>query len=175
MKTALIVVDMLRDFIDLDGKLSCGPAGQAIVPAAVEHLKRHREAGDTIIYICDRHRPDDAEFAMFPPHCIAGTEGADIIDELAPEEDDIIIEKRRYSGFFGTSLDLALREKGITHIALLGVCTHICVLYTAADARNLAYDVTVYRDAVAGLSDEAHTWALHEIGTTLGCAIVPEE
>lgn len=174
MAKALVIVDMLRDFIDLDGKLSCGAPGAAIVPACVAHLARHREAGDVVVYLCDRHRPDDPEFEMFPPHCVAGTPGAEVIDALAPRAGEIVLPKRRYSGFFQTELDLSLREKGVTDIALLGVCTHICVLYTAADARNRGYAVTVYTDAVAGLSEEAHRWALQEMGTTLGCTLVPE-
>ena len=92
-----------------------------------------------IIYICDNHEEDDREFDMFPPHCIAGTEGSQIIQQLQVKDGDKIIKKRRYSAFYGTDLDLYLREKGIEEIYLVGVCTNICVLYTAADARNLGY------------------------------------
>ncbi|MCI5836293.1 MAG: cysteine hydrolase [Veillonellaceae bacterium] len=170
-KRALIVVDMLNDFIAPDGALSCGPAGEAIVPACAAHVAAHREAGDTVIYVCDRHRPDDAEFRMFPPHCIAGTPGAEIIAELAPAAGDIVISKRRYSGFFGTGLDLDLRELGITELFLVGVCTNICVQYTAADARNRGYEVHVYRDAVASFDEAAHTMALSQMESVLGCTV----
>lgn len=169
---ALLVIDMLHDFIALDGALTCGPAGEAIVPAVRQAIEDRRAAGDAVIYLCDSHRPDDAEFAMFPPHCLTDTEGARIIPELAPSAGDIRIAKRRYSGFFGTDLDITLREKGVTHIRLTGVCTNICVLYTAADARNLGYEVTVDSRCVASFDEAAHRWALAEMKSTLGCTVI---
>ncbi len=169
---AVLVIDMLHDFIAPDGRLSCGAAGAAIVPALQRELAARRAAGDAVIYLCDSHRTDDAEFAMFPPHCLTGTKGAEIIPELAPEAGDIRITKRRYSGFFGTDLDITLREKGITRIHLTGVCTNICLLYTAADARNLGYDVTVDRRFVASFDAAAHEWACKEMESTLGCTVI---
>src|SRR5690606_38791002 len=124
------------------------------------------------IYICDNHEEDDKEFDMFPPHCIAGTEGSQIIQQLQVKDGDKIIKKRRYSAFYGTDLDLYLREKGVDEIYLVGVCTNICVLYTAADARNLAYKVNVFKEGVASFDEEAHEFALKEMESTLGCNIV---
>lgn len=171
MGQALLVIDMLNDFIAPDGALTCGPAGEAIVSAVAAHRAVHRLAGSTIIYVCDRHRSDDAEFRMFPPHCIAGTPGAEIVAALAPEAGEIVIPKRRYSGFFGTELDLTLRELGTTELFLVGVCTNICVQYTAADARNRGYGVSVYRDAVASFDAAAHDMALAQMESVLGCHI----
>lgn len=168
---ALVIIDMLRDFIDPAGALSLGDAGRSIVPRVSERLERARERGDLVVFLCDRHRHDDAEFDMFPPHCILDSPGAEIVPELKPGPGEIIIGKRRYSGFFGTDLDLALREKSITDLELAGVCTNICVLYTAADARNLNYRVFVDAGAVAGLSESAHRWALSEMRDTLGCEV----
>ncbi len=169
---AIVIIDMLRDFIDPAGALSLGDAGQRIIPRVKERLSLARARKDLVLFACDRHRHDDAEFEMFPPHCIEGTPGADIIPELEPERAEVIIPKRRYSAFFGTDLDLALRERSVTEIELAGVCTNICVLYTAADARNLNYRVVVDASAVAGLSEEGHIWALGEMGSTLGCRLL---
>ena len=169
---ALLVVDMLRDFIDADGALTTGPAGAGIVDFIEEKIQEFRTEGYPVIYICDNHKADDKEFDMFPPHCIAGTEGSKIIEQLEPEKGDIIITKRRYSAFFGTDLDLHLREKQIDEIYIVGVCTNICVLYTAADARNLGYKVNIYEDGVASFDGEAHNFALKELKTTLGCTIL---
>ena len=80
-------------------------------------LARARAAGEPVIYLTDNHVPDDAEFKVFPPHAIAGTKGAEIIPELAPEDDEDVIPKRRYSGFFGTDLDITLRERESTRCA----------------------------------------------------------
>lgn len=169
---ALVVIDMLKDFIDQDGALSNGPAGENIIGFIQNKIQEFRQQGNPIVFICDHHEQDDKEFDMFPPHCVAGTEGSKIIDQLGVKEGDKIIQKRRYSSFFGTDLDLYLREKGVNEISLVGVCTNICVLYTAADARNLAYRVNIYRDGVASFDEAAHQFALKEAEKTLGCRIL---
>lgn len=169
---ALLVIDMLDDFIREGGALETGPAGRSIVPFVKEKINEYRESAYPIIYICDKHEIDDKEFDMFPPHCIRETEGSEIIDDLEVLDSDKIICKRRYSAFFGTELDLYLREKEIREISIVGVCTNICVLYTSADARNFAYKVNVYKDGVASFDQQAHDFALKEIEASLGCNLV---
>jgi nicotinamidase/pyrazinamidase len=169
---ALLVIDMLNDFIDEKGTLSVGPVGKTLIPFISQKIDEFRKEDNPIIFICDYHEKDDKEFDMFPPHCIAKTFGSEIIKDLDVKEGDKIIRKRRYSAFYGTDLDLYLREKGIDKIYLVGVCTNICVLYTAADARNLAYDVTIFKEGVASFDEEAHDFALKEAESTLGCKVV---
>lgn len=169
---ALLIIDMLKDFIHKDGALTTGPAGEEIIGFIKNKTKEFRDKKYPIIYICDNHEEDDKEFDMFLPHCIAKTKGSEIIEQLEVKDGDKIINKRRYSSFFGTDLDLYLREKGVDEIYLVGVCTNICVLYTAADARNLAYKVNIYKDGVASFDEEAHKFALKEAGNTLGCKII---
>ena len=169
---ALLVIDMLVDFIDEKGALSVGPAGQKIVPFIKERIEEFRKNGHPVIFICDNHEKNDKEFDMFPAHCIAETAGARIIDDLDVNDEDKIIRKRRYSAFFGTDLDLYLREKGVDELYLVGVCTNICALYTAADARNLAYNVNIYKDGVASFDEKANDFALKEAENTLGCRII---
>lgn len=169
---ALLVIDMLVDFINDEGALSVGPAGQKIIPFVKDKIEDFRKKGYPIIFICDNHEKDDKEFDMFPAHCIAGTKGARIVEELDVKDGDKIIRKRRYSAFFGTELDLYLREKGVDELFLVGVCTNICVLYTAADARNLAYKVNIYKDGVASFDEKAHEFALKEAENTLGCMVI---
>lgn len=174
-KWALLVIDMLRDFVSEGGALYCGPPALALVDPVRQEIEAAREAGAAVIYICDRHRPDDAEFAMFPPHCVAGTPGAEVIPALAPRPGDWVIPKRRFSGFFATDLDLTLRELGVTRVRLVGVCTNICVLYTAADARMRGYAVEVPRAKVASFDAAAHEWALGEMERVLGVRVLGEE
>lgn len=169
---ALLVIDMLKDFIDLDGALSTGPAGKDIINFVKEKMVNFRENDEPIVFICDSHETDDKEFDMFPSHCVAGSSGSKIIEELDVRKTDKIIRKRRYSAFYGTDLDLYLREKGVDEIYLVGVCTNICVLYTAADARNISYKVNIYKDGVASFDEEAHKFALREAESTLGCKIL---
>lgn len=169
---ALLVIDMLNDFIEEGGALETGLAGRDIIPFVQDKIKEFRKSRNPIIYICDNHEVDDKEFQMFPPHCVSGTEGSQIISHLEVLEGDKIIKKRRYSAFYGTDLDLYLREKEINEIYIVGVCTNICVLYTAADGRNISYDVSVYKDGVASFDKEAHEFALKELESTLGCRVI---
>lgn len=169
---ALLVIDMLKDFVDEKGALSVGPAGQKIIGFIKDKIDDFRQSGNPIIFICDNHEKDDKEFDMFPAHCIAGTAGARIIEDFDVKDEDKIIRKRRYSAFFGTDLDIYLRENGVDELFLVGVCTNICVLYTAADARNLAYKVNIFKDGVASFDKKAHEFALKEAENTLGCQLV---
>ncbi len=162
---------MLNDFIRENGKLYIGNDGEKIISPIQKELERFRQGKKPVFYICDCHRPDDKEFNLFPPHCLSETEGANIIEELKPLKDDFIIHKRRYSGFFQTDLDISLREEGIIELELVGVCTNICVLYTAASARMLDYKVTVLKDAVASFDQGAHDFALKQMKDILGVEI----
>jgi len=171
MTKALLVVDMLRDFVDEKGALYIGDSS-AIIQNVSARLQEHRNANNPIIYIVDSHLPHDAEFNLFPPHSLKGEWGEEIIDNLAPQEKDIIIPKRRYSAFFGTDLDLTLRELGVKELELTGVVTQICILYTAADARMLLYDVEVRKNCVASFDEEAHEFALKEMDKTLGVNVI---
>ena len=163
---------MIHDFADPTGALYCGPSMPTVIDVIKKELARVRAAGDPVIYLTDDHLPGDTEFQVFPPHAIHGTKGATIIPELAPAAGDVVIKKRRYSGFFETDLDLTLCEKGIDTLRLVGDCTNICVLYTAADARNLGYAVEVVRDGVTSFDLEAHADALRELEKTLGATLV---
>jgi nicotinamidase/pyrazinamidase len=172
MKRALVVVDMIEDFVREGGALYCGPSMARILPVIKREIARSRGASEPVVYLKDDHLPDDAEFQMFPPHAISGTKGAEIVPELAPAKDDVVIPKRRYSGFFGTDFDITLRERGVDTLRLVGDCTNICVLYTAADARNLGYAVEVVEQGVTSFDEEAHHDALRELEKTLGAKIL---
>jgi nicotinamidase-related amidase len=171
IKKALLIIDMLNDFIREDGKLYLGNSGGKIISPIQNELEKFRKEKNPVFYICDCHRPDDKEFNLFPPHCLSGTEGANIIEELKPSKNDFMIQKRRYSGFFQSDLDISLRDDGIIELEWVGVCTNICVLYTAVSARMLDYKVTVLKDAVASFDQEAHDFALREMKDVLGVEI----
>jgi nicotinamidase/pyrazinamidase len=171
-KRALLVIDMLNDFILPEGSLSVGPAGREIIETIREEIRRFREAGEPVLFICDNHVAADPEFVMFPTHCVWGTWGAEVIAELAPREGELVVPKRRFSAFFGTDLDLSLREQGIEEVVLVGVCTNICVLYTACDARMRNYRVTVVEAGVASFDGGAHRFALGEMKNTLGVQVI---
>lgn len=147
MATALLIVDMLNEFVS--GKMRCGDAA-GIIPKIRELAERFRMKGLPVIYICDTHYPGvDRELELWGEHAIAGTWGAEVVDELEPQGRDFVVRKRRYSGFFQTDLDLLLRELKADRVALTGIDTNICVRHTAADAFFRGYRVAVVRDAVA--------------------------
>jgi nicotinamidase-related amidase len=169
-KTAVIVVDMLNDFVKEDGALVV-PGASKLIPNQQKVLKTAREQGVKVIYLTDNHLPYDDEFEKWPPHAVAGTEGAEVIDELKPIDNDRVIPKRRYSGFFGTDLDITLREADIQTLVLMGVLTDICVMYTSADATAKDYDVVTVKDAVDSSNRENHEFAIQHMKSVHGATI----
>lgn len=151
-KPAILVVDMLNDFVT--GALSCERA-KAIVPATARLLDAARAAGVPVIFCNDAHiRGIDRELALWGDHAIAGTKGAEVIAELKVTEKDFVIPKRRYSGFFQTSLDMLLRELGVKTVVMTGLHAHMCVRHTSADAYCLGYDVVVAKEATDSFTEE---------------------
>jgi nicotinamidase/pyrazinamidase len=167
---ALIIVDMLHDFIDPQGAL-CVPGAVGIVPAVRRELERARAAGETIIHVCDAHDSDDREFERFPPHAVAGSAGAEIIGQLAPRQGELVVSKRRYSPFYDTELHDLLVELGVSQATVVGVCTHICVMETVAGLANRDLAVRVVRDAVADFDPELAQAALKRMENLFGAEI----
>ena len=168
---ALLVIDMLNDFINEDGALPVKGA-RRIIPEINKRIKEFRERGEPIIFICDAHDEDDKEFKIWPRHAVKGSYGAKVIKELDKREEDIVVEKKTYSAFFNTELDKILKEKGIDTLALTGVLTNICVLHTAADAAMHGYNVIVYKDAVATVDEETQRFALKHMKTVLNAKVI---
>ena len=170
MPNVVLVVDMVRGFCQEGHNLYVGPTIREIIPRVQSLLRREKAAGSHIIFLCDTHDPDDLEFNMFPPHCIRGSEEPEVIPELQEFAGEVI-PKRRFSAFFDTDLEQRLRELAPDKIIIVGVCTNICVLYTAADARDRDYAVAVPADCVATFDSDAHKFALHQLKTVLGAQV----
>jgi nicotinamidase/pyrazinamidase len=169
---ALFVIDMLNDFLRKDGALYCGDKSREIIPFVKGKIEEFHKIGDLVVFICDSHDPDDIEFKIFPKHCVAGTEGAQIIDELPVDDKDPIIRKTRYSAFYNTNLDDVLQEHDIIEVHVVGVCTSICVMDTVGDLRNRDYKVIVYKDGVADFDPRAHRFSLERMKKTYGAEII---
>jgi nicotinate phosphoribosyltransferase len=170
MPNAVLVIDMIRGFLEEGFPLYCGDKARRIIPNIQLLLEKELKNGSTIFYIRDSHTPDDAEFRMFPPHCIDGTVESELIPELAvfPGED---IPKTRYSAFFETNLAEKLARLKIQKLIVCGVCTDICVLHTVAEARNRDYDVVVPMDCVASFNEKSHLNALEHMEKILGAKL----
>lgn len=171
-KEALLIIDMLNDFV-LKGAPLEVPETRKVVPKLKKEIEKARAEGNPVIYICDAHAPDDKEFSKFgwPPHAVKGTKGAEVVEELKPQKDDVLIEKTTSSGFYKTDLDETLRKLGIDSLRLTGCVTHICVMFTASDAVLRDYKVTVVEDSVAGLAKEDHDAAIRIMRNVLGVKI----
>lgn len=170
MSDVVLVIDMLRGFLEAGYPLYCGDESRRIIPNVQRLLEKERAQGSPIFFICDSHDPNDLEFQMFPRHCVAGTVEAEIIPELAPFPGEII-RKKRYSGFFCTELDQRLKALQPEKLIVVGVCTDICVMHTTADARNRDYTVEVPTDCVASFNAEAHRFALEHMEKILGAKL----
>jgi nicotinamidase/pyrazinamidase len=171
MANVVLVVDMLRGFCEEDYPLYVGEAIRQLIPNIHRLLEEETAKGSHIIFLCDSHAPDDKEFEMFPPHCVRGTEEAEIIPELRQFADEVIA-KTRFSCFHGTNLEERLRELKPDKIIVVGVCTDICVMHTVADARNRDYLVEIPADCVATFDQEAHRYALRHIEKILGARVI---
>ena len=151
-KTALIIVDMQNDFVKPGGKLRV-PTAESTVPAIRRLLERAREQGVLIIYTQDTHWPGDPEFGIWGEHVKYGSWGWRIIDELAPREDEIVLVKTRYDGFYGTPMDDILRSYGRDTLIIVGTVANICVLHTAASAGLRWYKIVLPADGISALTE----------------------
>ena len=168
---------MQHDF--LDEHAGCyAPGSRHIVPRIARLVEAAREAALPIIFTQEAHRPGGVDAGReadagagagypgggpdspVPPHCIEGTAGIEIVEELAPSPEDFRISKRRYSCFLGTDLDLLLRNLGVETLLVTGLDSNVCVLWTAGEAFQRDYHVRIIEDCVAGSNPEEHEAAL---------------
>ena len=173
MSKILIVIDMLDGFLRPGRALYCGPQSEAIIPFVRSKVEEYGKTGDPVIFVADNHDPDDPEFQRFPPHCVAGTQESEVIQELTGlAKNSVYLPKKRYSAFFGTDLEKRLKKLKPDLVEVVGVCTNICVLYTVEELRNRDIPTRVYRQGVASFDPEAHEWALKQMQSVLGAEIV---
>ncbi|MCE4621854.1 MAG: cysteine hydrolase [Desulfurococcales archaeon] len=161
-ETAVIVVDMQNDFVKPQGKLYVPTAEETIEPIR-KLLGKARAHGVKIFYTQDTHYDGDPEFEIWGEHVKHGTWGWQIIDELKPQDGDIVIVKTRYDGFYGTPLDDLLKVYGIKNTVIVGTVANICVLHTAASAALRWYKVVVPMDGVSALTEFDYHATLRQI------------
>jgi len=150
-QTALVVVDMQNDFVKPGGALVV-PTAAATIPAVQRLLSLARGRGMKVFFTQDTHQEGDIEFPIWGPHVLRGTWGWQIVDELAPQPGERVLEKLRYDGFFGTPLDHELRLAGIHSLIVCGTVANICVLHTAGSAALRGYRVILPVDAISAIT-----------------------
>jgi biuret amidohydrolase len=188
-RTALLVIDMQRDFVEPGG------FGEAlgndvsllrrIIPDLQQVLATAREIGLPVIHTREGHRPDLADC---PPTkrrrgnlprgigdqgpmgriLVRGERGHDLINELAPLPGEIVVDKPGKGAFFATDLDLILRGRGIESLIVCGVTTEVCVSTTVREANDRGYECLVLEDCVASYFPEFHRSALDMIAAQGG-------
>ncbi len=172
--TALLVVDMQRDFVYPDGALHVEAASETVQPIA-ELITLARAHAIPVVYTRDTHTEDDREFDIWPRHCIQGTEGHQIIDELAPQPDDLIVDKNRYDAFYGTPLDHHLSHvRNIETLLIVGTVANICVGQTAASAGLRWYRVITPADCLSALTPFDQASALRQIDSLYNGTVVAD-
>ena len=168
---ALIIVDMLNDFVNEKGALYCGETARSIIPFIEGRLKTYRNRKDLVIYLQDSHDEDDKEFEKFPKHSVAGTWGSEVIPELSPKPGETVIPKKRYSGFYGTDLENVLKFANADDVEVVGVCTSICVMDTVGGLANRDYKITVPIKGVADFDPEFHEFAVKRMKQLYGADV----
>ncbi|MFE4709575.1 MULTISPECIES: cysteine hydrolase family protein [Paenibacillus] len=177
----LIVIDFTNDFVD--GSLPVGQPAIDIAPRISQITEDFVKNGDYVVMAVDLHDENDEyhpETKLFPPHNLRGSYGRELYGTLKQVYEDnkesiYWMDKTRYSSFSGTNLEHKLRERGITELHLIGVCTDICVLHTAVDAYNKGFKIVVHEDGVASFNAAGHAWALGHFTGSLGAKVVNGE
>jgi len=181
-RAVLLVIDMQNDFVRDGAIMQVKEAGRQL-PKIKGLIAKCRELGVPVIYTIQK---TDAVFcplevAIFPwlkeAGMREGSDGAKIVDELAPQPDDIIIYKRRFSAFFQTDLEIILRnirgsEKPVDTVIISGTVTNVCCESTARDAFFRDYKVVFGTDINSAHDEETHNATLRNMeifGRTMSC------
>lgn len=167
MKSALLVIDMINDFLKEGAPLEV-PMGRDIIPRIQEAVLTASVSKYPIVLVSDAHVVDDKEFKLWPKHAVIGTNGAMLFDKL---KDFILAEKigfeyinkQTYSGFFHTRLDDLLKSKKVKRVFVTGILTNICVFVTAVEAQMRGYEVRILKDGVAALTQEENYRTLEQL------------
>lgn len=149
--TAVVIVDMQKDFVEDGGALKVEGAKDT-VPKIKKLLDWARRVNVPVFFTQDTHLEGDPEWEIWGRHVEKGTWGWEIVDELAPREGELVLQKVRYDGFYGTGLDHELRLRGVDTLIVCGTVANICVHYTAASAGLRWYRVIHPVDGLSAMT-----------------------
>ncbi|MEO6661445.1 MAG: isochorismatase family cysteine hydrolase [Burkholderiaceae bacterium] len=169
-RTAVLAIDMLNEFCKPGGKMVL-PGYERLLPAQRAVIASARALEVPIFWIIQCHDPRlrrDRELLKRGSHCLIGSWGAEIIDELQPQESDFRVPKHRYSAFFQTNLDLLLKDMQCDQLVVFGIVTNICVRSTVHDAFFEGYEVVVPEDCCSATGPREQESSLYDIATHFG-------
>lgn len=157
-RPALIIIDMVKDNFDEHRNLPITPLARRIV-APINALTRvFREREFPIVFATDAFHIGHFFFSgRMKPHSLAGTTGAEVIDELDRRDEDYWMPKPSMSAFFKTGLERWLRERHVTLCAVCGIATNFCVLASAFDALANDFRAVLIEDCSAAAFEKIHT------------------
>jgi nicotinamidase-related amidase len=163
---------MQNDFVKPDGNLVVPAAGET-VPVIEQLLQTAREQGVRIVYTQDTQVENDPEFDIWPAHCLQGTWGWQIIEELQPQDRELVCRKNRYDGFYGTWLDHFLSSIWqIQNVVIVGTVSNICVAHTAASSGLRWYHVVVPADGISALTEFDQALTLRQVSGLYAGSVV---
>ena len=165
-KPVLLIIDMQHDFMDLDAPCYNLGAELTVAPTA-RLIEMFRRLGLPVIFTREAHRPGRVDAGIeadpdyhIPVHTVEDTYGYEIVEALAPESGELIVDKRRYNCFLGTELELLLRTAAIDTIVICGVSSDMCVHWTAGEAFQRDFHTRVVEDCTAGMGQADHEASL---------------
>ena len=191
-RLAIVVVDMQNAFASKGGMVDLWGFDLSRVPLVIKNIKKIVDAARNqkikVIYIAHTVYPDLRELGPASPFgynkmvlesmhknprtrdkvLLRGTWGADIIDELKPRKDEILVEKRRYSAFAGTDLDMTLKTFDIKYLAFMGLTANICVETSLRYANHLEYFPILISDATDASQPEAKEATINNVKQVFG-------
>ena len=174
-QVALMVIDMQRGFIESGAAMEV-PPGREIIPNISTLINHCRGIGIPIIYtrfvysskvpnlIGELHDKHKAPIGC----CMLGTPSAEIVEDLKPQQSDLVVDKHGYDAFRGTILDYSLRSLNIKQLIFTGVMTDICVLATVNSALHHEYQCWVVQDATATIWDQVQEVTIDLIARAYG-------
>jgi nicotinamidase/pyrazinamidase len=158
---ALLIIDMVEDNFDESRHLPITPCARAIIQPLNKLIDVFRLQKWPIVFPTDAFHEHDFIFkGRMRPHSLAGTKGAEVVDALNMQPDDLWLPKPRFSAFFNTGLEKWLRQKGVSLCAVGGISTHFCVLTTVLDAICHDFKAVLLEDCSAAFSKELHQQTL---------------
>ena len=161
-RPALLIIDMVKDYFDEDKPLPITSHAREIIGPINGLIRVFRNKGWPVVFSTDAFRRQDFIFkGRMNPHSLAGTTGAEVIEELERKEEDLWLPKRRFSAFFGTGLDQWLRQRQVTLCAVSGITTNVCVLSTVLDAICCDFKAVFLEDLTGASSREIHEQTLN--------------
>ena len=156
-KPALLIIDMVKDNFREDRPLPITPFAKEMIPRLNGLIGFFRKNAWPVVFATDAFNPDDFIFrGSIKPHSLAGTQGAEVVDELDMREEDLWLPKPRFSAFFRTGLADRLHEWKVTLCAVSGITTNFCVLTTVIDALCHDFKAVLIEDCTAAVSEDVH-------------------